>query len=338
MPANLTPQYLAAEKRFKEAGTLDEKVEALEEMMATIPKHKGTEKMQADLRRRMAKLQAEAGKKHGASKASAMYSVRREGAGQVVLVGAPNTGKSSLLAKLTHASPEIGDYPFTTRFPQPGMMAFENIQVQIVDMPPIALEFYEPWMGGIIRGADLALLIVDVSSDEALEEVDGVLKILKGSRIELVKALPEEDKADPSGPVLRPCLMITNKVDAERAEEILQIVREFYQSQFEILPISALTGDGIENLRRIIFNRLDIVRVFTKAPGKRADLDSPPFVLRGGSTVIDAARAVHRDLAQTFKFARVWSSEKSKCSVKFDGQMVERTHRLEDGDILELHE
>jgi len=338
MPANLTPQYLAAEKRFKESSTLQEKMEALEEMMATIPKHKGTEKMQADLRRRMAKLQAEVGKKHGISKASAMYSVRREGAGQVVLVGAPNTGKSSLLAKLTHASPEIGDYPFTTRLPQPGMMPFENIQVQIVDMPPIAPEFYEPWMGGIVRGADLALLIVDVNSDEALEEVDGVLKILEGSRIELVKVLPEEDKTDPSRPVLRPCLMIANKVDTERAEEILQIVREFYQSQFEILPVSALTGDRIENLRRTIFDRLEIVRVFTKAPGKKADLDSPPFVLKSGSTVVDAARAVHRDLAQTFKFARMWSSEKSKRSVKFDGQMVERTHRLEDGDILELHE
>ncbi len=337
MPANLTPQYLAAEQRYKEASTPQEKVAALEEMMAVIPKHKGTEKLQADLKRRLAKLRTEVSKKHGASKASAMYSVQREGAGQIVLVGAPNVGKSSLLAKLTHATPEIGDYPFTTRLPQPGMMPFENILIQMVDMPPIAPHSYDAWMGNLVRQADLALLVVDLSSDELLEEVEEVIGILDGSKIRLVGSQPGGDPEGSSLTVCRHALLAANKLDAANARENLQILKEFYGDKFEILALSAVSGDGIETMRRTLVQRLNVVRVYTKVPGKKVDLTSPPYVLKHGSTVLDAARAVHRDFVHSLKFARVWSSEKSKRSVRFDGQMVERTHQLEDGDILELH-
>jgi small GTP-binding protein len=336
MPANLTPQYLAAEQRFKEAVTTQEKIEALEEMMAVMPKHKGTEKLQADLRRRLAKLRTEVEKKHGASKGATLYLVQREGAGQIVLVGAPNVGKSSLLARLTHATPEIGDYPFTTRLPQPGMMPCENIQIQLVDMPPIDPHFYEPWMGSIVRHADLVLLVVDSSSDELLDEVEEVLKVLDGSRIKLAgRQLPET--AGERAPAVLHTLLVANKCDAANASDNIQILREFYSEQFEILPVSAETREGLEDLRRILFERLDVVRVYTKVPGKKADLSGAPYVLKRGSTVLDVARAVHRDFALSLRFARVWSSEKSKRSVKYDGQMVERTHQLEDGDILELH-
>lgn len=334
MPANLTPQYLSAEQRFKEAVTTQEKIEALEEMMAVMPKHKGTEKLQADLRRRLAKLRTEAERKHGASKGAALYTVQREGAGQVVLVGAPNVGKSSLLARLTHATPEIADYPFTTRLPQPGMMPYENIQIQMVDMPPIDRNFYEPWMGGIVRHADIVLLVVDASSDELLDEVEGVLEILGGSRISLAgKRSPET----PDERIPVHAMLVANKCDAPGAADNLQILREFYGERYEILFASALSGEGLEALRQTLFERLDVVRVYTKVPGKKADLSGAPYVLKRGSTVLDAARAVHRDFVYSLKFAKVWSSEKSKHSVKYDGQMVERTHRLEDGDILELH-
>ncbi len=335
MPANLTPQYLAAEQRYKEAVTNQEKVEALEEMMAVIPKHKGTEKLQADLRRRLAKLRIEAEKKHGAAKGAALYSVPKEGAGQIVLVGAPNVGKSSLLARLTHATPEIADYPFTTRLPQPGMMPFENIQIQLVDMPPIAPHFYEPWMGSIVRHADFVLLVVDTGSDELLDEVEEVLKILEESRISLGGKPPES--ADDRGFAIVPALLVAFKCDAPKAAENLQILREFYGEKFEILTASALSGEGLEDLRQKLFDRLEIIRVYTKVPGKKADLTGVPYVVRCGSTVLDVARTVHRDFVNSLRFARVWSSEKSKRPVKFDGQMVERTHRLEDGDILELH-
>ncbi len=341
MPANLTPQYLAAEQRFKEAVTTQEKIEALEEMMAVIPKHKGTEKLQADLRRRLAKLRNEAEKKHGVSKASAMYSVPREGAGQVILVGGANAGKSSLLAQMTNASPEIGDYPFTTRLPQPGMMPYENIKIQLVDMPPIDPNFYEPWMGGLIRQADLVVLVADLGSDALLDDLENVLRILSDSRIQLsgrAVAAPPAGHEDGANPVLsRASIMAANKCDAPDAQANLEILREFFGSRFTILPASAVSGEGLEALRQQIFEQLDIVRIYTKIPGKKVDLSSPPFVLKHGSTVQDAARAVHREFVHSLKFARVWSSEKSKRSVKYDGQMVERTHRLEDGDILELH-
>lgn len=335
MPANLTPQYLAAEKRFKDAGTPEEKIEALEEMMATIPKHKGTEKMRADLRRRMAKLLAEKDKKRGASRGSDVYAVPREGAAQVMLVGAPNTGKSSLLARLTHATPEIAEYPFTTRLPHPGMMPFENIQIQLVELPAIAAEYYRPWMGSILRHADMSLLVLDLDSDDLLDEVDGVMKILAEARIEL---LGRKAVAPESGDSLYYCntILLANKIDAAAAKDNLQILREFYEPKFEIMPVSARSGEGLELLPRRIFDALDLVRIYTKAPGKKVDLTTPPYVLKSGSTVLDVARTVHRDFANTLKYARVWSSGPG-AKHAYDGQMVERTHRLQDGDVLELH-
>ncbi|MBM3790607.1 MAG: TGS domain-containing protein [Acidobacteria bacterium] len=337
MPANLTPQYLAAEKRFKEAATTQEKIEALEEMMATIPKHKGTEKMRADLRRRMAKLNAEQDKRSGTSRASALFTVQREGAGQVVIAGAPSVGKSSLLAKLTRATPQIGDYPFTTQLPQPGMMPFENIQIQLVDMPPIAREVYKPWMGGILRQADLTLLVVDLASDDLLDAVDGVIEILAGSRIRLIGKEPPPEEPPSPGPTYCRTLCIANKVDEVRAEVGLQILREFYDPQFEIVPVSAASGAGLDALPGVIFDQLQIIRVHTKAPGKKPDQSAAPYVLKRGSTVLDVAGAVHRDFVHSLKYARVWSLERSGKSLKYDGQMVEKTYRLEDGDILELH-
>ncbi len=337
MPANLTPQYLAAEERFKSATTTQEKIEALREMQATIPKHKGTEKLQADLRRRLAKLVGETEKKHGVSKASAIYSVRREGAAQVVLVGAPNVGKSSLLARLTHAAPEIADYPFTTRLPQPGMMPFENIQIQIVDLPPVAEEFYEPWVGNVIRSADLALLVVDLSSDAVLDEVEEVLRLLQRSHIHLVGTPPSKPGPEMTNEAYRDTLLIANKCDGPAFVENLQILREFYGAEFRIFAVSATLGDGLKELPHEVFDRLGLVRIYTKAPGKKVDLSTPPYVLRRGCTVLDVARAVHRDFEYSLKFARVWSSHRSTLTVKFDGQMVERHHCLDDGDILELH-
>jgi hypothetical protein len=337
MPANLTPQYLAAEQRFKEAVTTQEKIEALEEMLAVMPKHKGTDKLHADLRRRIAKLRTEASRKHGVSKASAAYTVQKEGAGQIVLVGAPNVGKSSLLARLTNATPEIADYPFTTRLPQPGMMPYENILIQLVDMPPTDEQFYEPWMGGIVRHSDLSLLVVDLGSDELLEEVEDVRRVLEESKIRLEGRVAAEPQSEDLQELPHRALIVGNKLDLPNARDNLSILREFFEGRYEIQAVSAATGEGLGVLGPILFARLDVIRIYTKVPGKKADLSSAPFVLKRGSTVLDAARAVHRDFAHSLKFARAWSSEKSSRSVKFDGQMVERTHPLEDGDILELH-
>ena len=339
MPANLTPQYHAAEQRFKDATTHEEKIDALAEMMAVIPKHKGTEKIRATLKQKMAKLQKEGTKKHGVSTAALLYSVERSGAGQVVLAGAANVGKSSLLASLTHATPEIGEYPYTTQLPLPGMMSYEDIQIQLVDIPPLTPEYYKPWMGNLVRQADLILLVVDLGSDDLLDQVESVLRTLEGSRIRLVgKKIPDDDAdgGNAQGTIHR-TILVANKQDTAAAEDNLRILNEFFASRFEILPASAETGAGLGSLRERIFQELDVIRVYTKVPGKKVDLSTPPFVLKRGSTVLDAAAAVHRGLAHTFRFAKVWSSQRAKGSVKHDGQMVERSHCLEDEDILELH-
>ena len=138
------------------------KIAALEKMLATLPKHKGTEKIQADLRRRLSQARKDSLKK-GAGHAAPFYFVEREGAGQVALVGPANSGKSSLLRALTHARPEVADYPFTTRLPMPGMMTYENVQIQLVDLPPLAAEFMEPWLPQVLRNANASVLVLDVN-------------------------------------------------------------------------------------------------------------------------------------------------------------------------------
>jgi len=151
MPANLTPQYKQAEERFRAAATHDEKLDALREMIALLPKHKGTEKLYADLKKRLAKLEEEGAHTHrGATRHDDPGHVRREGAGQWVLVGPPNAGKSALLAALTNAHPEVAPYPFTTRVPLPGMMAFEDLLVQLVDTPPVSPQHAEAWLTNLV--------------------------------------------------------------------------------------------------------------------------------------------------------------------------------------------
>ncbi len=335
MPANLTPQYLSAEQRFKEATSPQEKISALEEMLSTVPKHKGTEKLQADLKRRLARLRSQSRKKQGASRGPDLHVVRKEGAGQVLLLGAPNSGKSSILARMTHANPDVGDYPYTTRLPQPGMMPFEDVQIQLVDMPPISADFYEGWMGNLARQADLVLLVLDLDGDALLEDIDDISAALEGSKV----VLSGKNPAEPEDESWTACasLIVATKCDMDGASAKLAILREFYDDDFEILPVSTVTGEGLEEMRRVIFERLDVVRVYTKAPGEKIEAAGTPFVLKRGSTVIEAAQAVHKDFAESMKFARIWSSDKSRSSVKFDGQMVERAHVLDDGDVLELH-
>jgi ribosome-interacting GTPase 1 len=312
MPANLTPEYLAAEREYKSAVTQAEKIEALERMLSTLPKHKGTEKMQADIRRRLSQTRKESGKK-GAAHAIPFYLVEKEGAGQVVLIGPPNSGKSQLVGALTHAQPEVADYPFTTRFPTPGMMLFENVQIQLIDLPPLSLEFTEPWLPHVIRRADLGVLLVDLDDAAVLDEIEFI-----------TAALMEQNLPAPK-------LLVGNKADLPGAEDNFTALEELYRDRYQCLAVSAATGRNLDRFRRAIFDALELVRVYTKAPGKRVDLSSP-FVLKRGQTVLDAARQVHKDFAENLKFARLYH-----VSGGHDGLMVERTHLVQDEDILEFH-
>jgi hypothetical protein len=328
MPANLSPEYLAAEQRFKAARTPPEKLEALEEMLATIPKHKGTEKMQADLKRRLSKLRSEAQKKGGAIRALPFYHIEKEGAGQVTLVGPPNTGKSLLLRRLTKAEPEVADYPFTTRFPLPGMMQFEDIQFQLIDLPPVAEEYMESWVPTLVRQADGAALVVDLAADDLLEEVENTRALLEKNKIELGR--PQGQTALAPGLVVKRALLVGNKIDLPGAQENLAALRDLLGDRFAMLAVSAETGEGLDRFRRAIFDLLEVLRVYTKIPGKKFER-TMPYVLKRGSTALDAAEHVHKDFASQLKFARVWGHG------KFEGQMVQRDYALVDGDIIEFH-
>jgi ribosome-interacting GTPase 1 len=325
MPANLTPEYLNAEQRFKSAKTTPEKIEALEEMQATIPKHKGTEKMQADIKRRLAKLRNEQSKRP-ASRVGLLYKVDKEGAGQLALVGPPNSGKSALIRALTHATPEVADYPFTTRAPQPGMMAFEDIQFQLVDLPPVHPELHESWVYQIIRNADATLLVVDLGDPDLLEDLETTLAEMVKAKVHLGRGpMPEV-----VGWLQKRTLLVGSKRDRSGAGNDLEILRELYGERFDILAVSAETGEGLDALRHAVFELLDLVRVYTKAPGHKLE-KTPPYVLRRGSHLVDLAAMVHHDFVAQLKYARVWGHG------KFEGQRVNRDYVLADKDIVELH-
>jgi small GTP-binding protein len=317
MPANLTPQYMDAEKRFKSAGTTPEKIAALEEMMATIPRHKGTEKLQAELKKKMSALrkESEQAKKSGRRDS---FVVEREGARQLALVGAPNSGKSQLVRALTHATPEVAEYPYTTRNPIPGMLIFENVRLQLVDLPPISPEYTESWVAQVIRNADAVLWIVDLSDDDVLDRLEETSTFLTNAKVDL-----ESMKV----------LMVGNKKDAAGAEERAAIVREMYQSRFPMTAVSGASSSSeeLEAFKRVVYDFLDVVRVYTKAPGKKPDL-TDPYVVDRGSTVLDVAEKVHRDFVENLKYARIWGEG------KVDGIMVPRDFVISEGDILELHE
>jgi uncharacterized protein len=317
MPANLTPEYMSAEQDYKSARTHGEKLAALERMLATVPKHKGTEKLQADIKRRLSQERKEAHKK-GAAHSTPFYLVEKEGAGQVALVGPPNSGKSQLVAALTHARPEVGDYPFTTRAPTPGMMAFEDVQIQLVDLPPMSREFMEPWLPQAIRNATAGLLVVDLADPDVLDEIG------------FIEALLEERR------LARPKMLVANKLDLEGAADIFTALEELYGGRYRALAISAAEGLNLDRFRREVFDMLELVRVYTKPPGKKFEM-TIPYVLHRGQTVIDAARLVHKDFAEGLKFARLYRAEAGGSACPTSGMMVERSHVVEDGDILELH-
>jgi small GTP-binding protein len=316
MPANLTPQYMEAEKRFKQAGSLEDKVAALEEMMATIPKHKGTEKLQAELKKKMSALRKET-EQHKKTGKRESFVVEREGARQLALVGAPNSGKSQLLRTLTNAAPEVADYPYTTRIPVPGMLQFENVRFQLVDLPPISPEYTEAWVPQIIRNADAVLWIVDLSDDDVLERLDETTEFLAAAHTDL------------NGMKV---LIVGNKNDAPGAADRMAFVTESHGGRFPSTTISGATASAkeIEAFKRLVYDFLEVVRVYTKAPGKKPDFNDP-YVVAKGSTVLDVAEKVHREFAENLKFARIWGDG------KVDGIMVPRDFVIGEGDILELH-
>jgi len=314
MPANLPPQYFEAERNFRAAKTAPEKIAALEEMLAIMPKHKGTDHLRAELRRRIAKLSQSLDKKLATQRTSML--VEKVGAAQVVVIGPPNAGKSQLVSAITSASPTVAEYPFTTQQASPGMMEFENIQIQLIDTPPLVPQSIEWWMPHMIIRADALLIVVDLS-DAPLAQLEAILTELENKKIEI-----RENKVK--------TLIIGNKLDLQSAGENYTVLKNQYSGQLPVIAVSAKEGIGLEELKHKIYEVLDIIRVYTKAPGQKPDL-TDPIILERGSTLEAAAASVHKDFAAKLKYARLWGSG------KHDGLMVKRNHILQDGDIIELH-
>ena len=326
MPANLPPQYYEAEKRYRLAKTPQQKIEALEEMFSIMPKHKGTDRLRAELRTKIAKFYEEAEKRPMVGrKGSLLYYVKKEGAGQAVLLGLPSTGKSRLVTTITGAHSQVADYPFTTQLPIPGMMEFENIQIQLVDLPAITAPNVSSWLPNVVRNADLLLVVVDLTQ-EPMTQVEATIEWLAKFRI----GLPQDSRRAEEMTTWKRALIIGNKIDAEGAAENYRSLESHYHGKFPVISTSVQRADGLEQLRAGIFRAQDVIRVYTKVPGQKPDL-TDPVVLKRESTALDAAESVHKDFGRNLRYAQVWGSG------KFDGQRVKRDYVLQDGDVIELH-
>lgn len=326
MPANLTPQYFEAERRLRDAKEPEDKIAALQEMLAVMPRHKGTDKLHASLRGKIAKLTQEAERKTATARRAGFY-IRREGAGQIILTGPANSGKSQLLTMLTAAQPEVALYPYTTQTPLPGMMAFEDIQIQLVDTPPLGHRNVRLLLQNVLRVADIVALVVDASGDP-LADVEWTLSQLTESRI--IPIGGPTPQGEPGSFYGKKMLIIANKLDLPGASDNIPALRAGYEPAMHVLAVSAAMGDGLARLRNDLFQALEVIRVYTKAPSEKMDL-SEPVILPTGSTVGDAAEEVHKDIRKGLKHAVVWGSG------KFEAQTVSKTHILQDRDVIELH-
>ncbi len=329
MATNLTPQYHKAEEEYRRAATTEEELHWLEIMYREMPKHKASEKLQSELKQKISRTRKELDAERRAGKKGTSVRVPRQGAGTAVVIGPPNSGKSQLVAALTRAKPEIAPYPFTTRAPLPGMMQWEDVMVQLVDTPPITRDYLEPYLQGLIRGADLAVLLVDLASDDGIEQLQELLDRLNGTktRLGVTTHLDENDL----GVSYTRTLLAPNKIDAPGAADRLELLHELCPLEFPEHVISAAHGTGLEPLRDAIYQSLDVVRVYTKLPThKEADFDRP-FTIHRGHTLLDVAELVHKDFAVNLKFAKIWGTG------VHDGTVVKGDHVMHDKDVVELH-
>lgn len=330
MPANLPPQYYELEREFRAEKDPREKLRLAQELLAIMPKHKGTDKLQADMKAKISKLKkqiAQGMTVHGARQAPAHDHIEKEGAGQVILIGPPNSGKSSLLEALTHAKPAVADYPYSTREPVTGMMTFETVQIQLIDTPPISPESYENYLSGLIRNADLVVLVCDLAAHSTLDNVKFVVKKLEEKRI-IPKHKVSGQPEDPRFSYKRTLICAHKAYEDQSGRKRAQLASLF--PDFTVVATSILDESSLAAFKKAVFESLGIIRVYTKPVGKEVDF-SNPIILPTGGTVEDAAVTLHKDFAHKLKFAKIWGQG------KFDGQRVQRDFRLSDGDILEFH-
>jgi len=326
MPANLPPEYYAAEAEYKKASSPQEKIRALEILISTVPKHKGTDKLRADMRRRLSKLRDESAKKKKSGRGD-IYTVEKQGAAQAALVGFANAGKSSLLAAVTNARPVIADFPVSTVTPLSGMMPYEDIQFQLVDLPPIGNESTDGWVSGILRNAHILLAIVDLSEDPEIQ-MELLLEQLNSWKIRVVRKGEKADEDELPAP--KPLIIVATKYDVAASKHNFSNLLRKYELLYPVVKYSSFDQTGTGALKEAVFANARIIRVYSKEPGKKPDMKTP-FSVPAGSNVLELAEIIHKDFVQHLKYACIWGSG------KFDGQRVQKDYVLHDKDIVEYH-
>ena len=333
MPTNVPPQYRDAEQRFRDAVTIQAKIAALQEMLQIMPKHKGTDHLKAQLRSRLSRLMSDletsSGGKGGRTEP---FSLPKEGAGRVTLIGPTNVGKSQILSSTTGARTKIGAYELSTQEPVPGMYPYSDIYIQMVDTPPITNRATQSRLYGLLRTSDIFVFVADLTNDPIAQTEESFSELsewgfnLIGPNIEINEEVDQYTS--------KPTIIICNKADIPGALDEFGAMDDRFGSRYPVLMFSAEENVGEEELGTEIFQALNIMRVYTKSPRERLQdfTKRDPIVLSIGSTVGEAAHEVHKDLSQSLKFAILWGK-----SGKFEGQRVGRNHQLHDGDVIEIH-
>lgn len=336
MPTNVTPEFKKAQNAFRRARDPEERLALLREMLRLVPKHKGTEHLQSEIKSKIKELTDELqGPRKGGARSGPPTTFKPEGAGQVALVGPPNSGKSAMHARLSGSHSASEPYPFATQYPHPGMFPFLDIAFQLIDLPSVSKVHPIPWLSNALQPADAALLVVDLSEPGCVERTVEVVELLRERRVHLIaewSAHGEENDDDDDVFATRlPTVLVANKADLlDDPMGELEVLEELCDLDLPAMAVSATTGAGLDRLGAFLFDHLGVVRVYTKLPGKEPDMGTP-FTLRRGETVLDVAFQVHKDIAHNLKYARVWGEG------SFDGQQVGRDHVLVDGDVIELH-
>jgi uncharacterized protein len=342
MPTNVSPEYKKAEAEFRQARTPEDRLAALREMLRTVPKHKGTEHVQADIKTRIKELTEElAGPRKGGARTGPAHVVHPDGAGQVALLGPPNSGKSALHDRLTGSHAAVGPFPFTTQFAQPGMLPHFDVGIQLVDLPPVASQHPVPWLSNALQPADGTLLVVDLGDPECVDQVLELHDLLAERKVFLAgdwslavaddrPGVVGDDEDDDPFAIHLPTLLVATKADqVEHYDEEIAAFRELTGRDYPSVTVSAETGVGLDAIGAFLFEHLGIVRVYTKIPGQAPDLKRP-FTVRRGQTVEDVATLIHKDLAASLRWARLWRGD-------IEGLQLGKNSVVEDGDVLEIH-